>query len=84
MQMTKLELTKKIVGKVAVLGSGIVTNAVIRNNLPADLKLYQKAAVLVATFVIGGIVGDAVEAQSDKLFDSIVEVYDNIQDKLAE
>jgi hypothetical protein len=82
MKMTKIELTKKIVSNVAMYGSGIITYQIIRNNLPANLSLPKKAAVFVASVVIGSMVADRIDTESNKLVDDFVRMYYDLREQV--
>lgn len=80
--MTKREMTKKIVGSVVGYGSGVIVYAIIRNNVPADIRIDRKISAAAASFVLGGLVAERAERYSNRIIDDFFNQFDKAKKSL--
>jgi len=72
--MTKIEITKQIVGLATGYAVSTVITGIIRNNFPVESKA-DEALVRVAGYVITGMVSEIARKHTDKQVDKVVELY---------
>lgn len=69
--MTKTEFAKAIVGFVIGSATAKVAKQIVMNNVSPD-SVTDKAAVIIGTYVIGAIVGNAARKWSDAEIDKAI------------
>lgn len=80
--MTKTDVAKNVVSFAVGMGTGKVVREIIKNNTEPD-KVVDKAAVVVASYVLGAIVADIAKAWTDAKIDEIVFWWNkNVKDQL--
>lgn len=57
------------------MGSSTIVSHIVKNNLPTDLKLYQKVTVTFGSIAIAGLVGDQASKYSVAQIDSAMKSY---------
>lgn len=72
--MTKIEIAKKIATTIVSIGSGKITTAIIKNNVPLN-TITDKVTVVTASVVIGSMVGDATSDYTDRKIDEAIAWY---------
>jgi hypothetical protein len=74
--MDKLDIFKKATRTVVGLGITRVVSAVVKNNVP-DGNFYNKVAIHVGIYVIGGMISEISKGFTDEKIDEVVTFYDN-------
>ena len=69
--MTKTEIAKKLVGFVVGVGTAKIVKEIIKNNTTPD-KVTDKAAIIVASYVLGAIAADASKEWTDAKIDALI------------
>lgn len=69
--MNKTLIAKKVVRIVAGLGSGMITNSIIKNNVHVS-RIDQQVCVATASIAIGGIVAEKTGDHTDKMIDELI------------
>jgi hypothetical protein len=69
--MTKLELAKAAAKNTVGWSTSFVIGSIIRNNATPQTKL-QEVEIVVASFVLGGLVAEAASEYTDRQIDSAV------------
>lgn len=70
--MTKIDITKRVVRYAVHYGTGIIVNQIVANNVRTQ-RIDQQVGVAVASFAIGGAVGEAAGTHTDQFIDEIAE-----------
>jgi hypothetical protein len=78
--MNARNATKKIVGFTVQYGTGAITHGIIKSNVvlpPGRLDL--KIAVGVASYILGGTAAKAGTEHSDKVIDSLFDLFEKVK-----
>lgn len=70
--MTKTELAKKATSLVVGLGTAKVVKEIIKNNVSPE-NVTDKAAIVIASYVLGCIAADAASDWTDAKIDKLVD-----------
>lgn len=80
----KKSLLRVGLGFVASAGAQEVVGNVIKSTTPSDLNKYKKGLVVVGTFVISGMIGDAAVRYVDRQIEDLKEVFQEAKDMQEE
>jgi hypothetical protein len=69
----KIDVVKKVLGYGVTYGVGIIVYNIVKNHLPADLKIHKKIAVALGAWALGNIVQNAAEAYTNEFIDECVK-----------
>lgn len=69
--MTKTDLVKRLVSFVVGSATAAVVKEIIKNNTDPE-KVTDKAAVIIASYVLGAIAADASKAWTDAKIDELI------------
>lgn len=72
--MTKTEFAKALAGLIVGGTTATVVREIIKNNVDPQ-KVSDKAAVLIASYVIGCIAADAAKGWTDAKIDSVIATW---------
>ena len=78
--MTKTELAKAIVGIVIGSGTAKVVKEIIKNNVSPD-SVTDKAAIMIASYVLGAIAADSSKGWTDAKIDKIIAEWTKFKSK---
>jgi len=78
--MTKTEVAKAIVGFVVGSATYTVVKEIIKNNTSPD-KVTDKAAIIIASYVLGCIAADRSVDWSEKKIDSLIASFQKHRQK---
>lgn len=76
--MTKTDLAKRVLGTAAQFGSGKILHNIVKNNVVATTP-FEAVTVAVASFALGGAVGEVAKNHMTRTIDELVGVYTTIK-----
>lgn len=77
---SKIETTKTVVTQIAAICVGVTINLVIKTNAPTT-KLASRVMVSVGSYIISGVISDAVTGTVEKKFDSLIATFEKYTKK---
>jgi hypothetical protein len=69
--MNKTDITKAVVAFVVGAGTSKIVKEIIKNNTTPD-KVTDKAAIMIASYVLGAIAADASKQWTDAKIDKLI------------
>lgn len=78
-KVNKIDIFKKVLGYGVTYGVGIIVYNIVKNHLPADLKIHKKIAVALGAWALGNIVQNAAEAYTNEFVDECVKHVEDIK-----
>ena len=79
----KLKIAKTIVCIGAGIGASAIVNSIVKSNAPSTTNIIVKACVVLGGMALAGLAGKAADKEMGKQFDNVVEIYEDVKNKIS-